>query len=1841
MRAPRVARRPVLPTKAEIAEHFPLHLNFRSWCEHCMAGKSRIAQHVVQPSDRERLGITVHMDYAFMVPEEAEVDMQPTLVIYDDDKKAMWALAVEQKGVTEGIVRYLVGVLDQSGYQGQKVTIKTDQEPSILALKRAVSAERVGETVPIESPARASKSNGMMENSVKLWQEQLRTIKHDVESRFGRKIEVDSVLFSWLVPYVADTLNKYKVGVDGVTAYERITGHKCRHFVLGFGETVGFICETDKGNQHKADSRVGVGVFLGYVWRTTEYLIGTKDGIVRCRTIKRRAEEVSYDGECFEYLKINYDEYILKGARTKQHVSTPAGLGQLPIPTRGRDFVPRRLYVRPSDYTRHGYTQGCRGCTWQQNKLGPRAGHSEACRARLEEEISKIEGDDRLQKVQDRQDHFVASKVAEGDKARVDDPRQNENNEPSAQGDAAPTSTAANIPEQYDIGQDDDMISIGDGDMQDVEIAWEDGPSGSTERRLASPSRKKPAIDTETALEDGPGGGNERRLKTPTRRPPSKRRAATGGMFTHDDEPATKKNIVDEPDDEDIDISALAKTHPGVGVLLPGKDGGQTEDRVLAAPEVGVLLAGVRGGSGSNDTMNDEATKAMKTEDELILSKAILGKSLSEVYSNGRIQLAVNRCSMERLNTQLSSTDVSEIFSPERVAAVCGRFGLTPGESMDIKSGFDFDTAADRKRCWDSVIRDEPTLVIGSPPCTMFSRLQELNKHMYRDSKVWMEKFQLGMEQAKRYVRFCTQIYEHQRKHGRYFLHEHPWLATSWAMPEINKLLNYDDVQRVQTHMCQFGMLSRVGGIGSELGPVLKPTGFLTNCPGIARELARTCPRDHVHVPLVGGRAAGAAIYPEKLCMAICRGLAAQKRDNKTRTITTLPMDKNRLSSLSLLCCEASGGHSTEDVTMGGFCLDNIQVEVDGEGKHTGKFRMSRPAGTTKPAGNWPSHWSDMIHEFDGHDMNAAGEDRTGESILLEQLSALYVQNGIDAASDDVTGAWLDPSLVREGRAVEMKFFSDMGVYEIVPRSEQAETGGKIIGTKWIDVNKGDHDNPRIRCRLVGKEFRTGPDDALYASTPPLEALRVVLSRAATSDDGTTRREIMVNDVSRAYFYAKMTRPLYIEVPAEDPNASRDKLGRLRLCLYGTRDAALNWQQTLSDHLVDNGFVRGVGHPSVFHHATRDIWTLVHGDDYCSAGSGVDLDWLEGVLASKYEIKTQRIGRGKTKDGKLKSSEGQVLNRVVRRTDDGFELEADLRHAELIVEQLGLQDSKIVSTPGVDGPAIGGGAAEQEEVEEEALPPAEATLFRGIAARCNYLQPDRPDIQFAVKECCRLMSRPTARAWEMLKRVGRYLKGRPRVVWRFDWQAPVDVLDVHSDANWAGCRSTRKSSSGGTVAIGSHLIRAYSKTQAVVAKSSGESELYAVVRASSEALGILTLLSDFGLSTMRASVGMDASAAIGIVQRQGISKLRHVEVDVLWIQEQQARRLLPLRKVPGPRNPSDMGTKHIAVALLDQYLEQLSLQVVGGRAAIAQQLHRLGEGDRQPTCATNAYTVSPKQKRNAADRDVDSWASAGNQGCWIRSHRTSRRSLFTPYKVAGGPDRDVRLKRYRVTTGTYVKSGKSFKVTDDWLRASNAHRLLEESWTGTTVFNELPDYIEEAIIPDQVEDGSIRGGVYSLELLHPQEVARRAGHLPPPEHIRLHEDIQRAGYLHHSGHFLREEHWPIPEECQHDTTALRAEDIRHRGRLLHRAGCEPLKRRGVSRSGSFDMAYHPVHLPCTRSRRRADLECGGVVGSAGNISHNRPTGRATQAQWAQTQQAATIRTAAQVRTVKGEHAKLR
>ena len=110
----------------------------------------------------------------------------------------------------------------------------------------------------------------------------------------------------------------------------------------------------------------------------------------------------------------------------------------------------------------------------------------------------------------------------------------------------------------------------------------------------------------------------------------------------------------------------------------------------------------------------------------------------------------------------------------------------------------------------------------------------------------------------------------------------------------------------------------------------MKPIGFLTNSKHIARELSRRCPRDHAHVPLVGGRAAAAAIYPHNLCCAICRGLARQLKEDAGWTIDSPLLDTSKLKSLMSLFMEATTAGMNEahkerhDETCPDNCVPNV-----------------------------------------------------------------------------------------------------------------------------------------------------------------------------------------------------------------------------------------------------------------------------------------------------------------------------------------------------------------------------------------------------------------------------------------------------------------------------------------------------------------------------------------------------------------------------------------------------------------------------------------------------------------------------------------------------------------------------------------------------------------------------------------------------------------------------------------------------------------------------------------------------------------------------------------------------
>ena len=202
------------------------------------------------------------------------------------------------------------------------------------------------------------------------------------------------------------------------------------------------------------------------------------------------------------------------------------------------------------------------------------------------------------------------------------------------------------------------------------------------------------------------------------------------------------------------------------------------------------------------------------------------------------------------------------------------------------------------------------------------------------------------------------------------------------------------------------------------------------------------------------------------------------------------------------------------------------------------------------------------------------------------------------------------------------------------------------------------------------------------------------------------------------------------------------------------------------------------------------------------------------------------------------------------------------------------------------------------------------------------------------------MSSPTENSWNALKRLCRYLAGLPRLVYTYGWQ-DVDVVDVYTDTDWAGCPRTRKSTSGGCVMLGKHTIKTWSATQSSVSLSSGEAEFNGVVRGAGMGLGFQSLMRDLGQDAP-VRVWTDSEAAIGISSRQGLGKLRHLDTHTLWTQHAVRSGRIDLRKVLGEANPADIFTKHsLSRERLKMLTELFDCKFRGGRPDAAPRLREV------------------------------------------------------------------------------------------------------------------------------------------------------------------------------------------------------------------------------------------------------------------------------------------------------------
>ena len=246
----------------------------------------------------------------------------------------------------------------------------------------------------------------------------------------------------------------------------------------------------------------------------------------------------------------------------------------------------------------------------------------------------------------------------------------------------------------------------------------------------------------------------------------------------------------------------------------------------------------------------------------------------------------------------------------------------------------------------------------------------------------------------------------------------------------------------------------------------------------------------------------------------------------------------------------------------------------------------------------------------------------------------------------------------------------------------------------------------------------------------------------------------------------------------------------------------------------------------------------------------------------------------------------------------------DPRHVDVLVKDLGLEHGNSVQTPAAPGAL--------EEEESEPLSQDEHHRYRSLVARCLFLSQDRADITFIVNELCQKMSNPNQQSLARLKRLARYLKRERQCSYM---ERPKTVF---TDSDWAGCKETRKSSSAGVLMLGKHTLKAYTRKQRIIAKSSAEAELYAAALGASDAKGVQSMMFDLGFE-VKPVLAIDAKATEHILHRQGIGKLKHIDVAYLWVQDEIRSQRLQVRRIRSEENVADLGTKPLSRAVIAKH----------------------------------------------------------------------------------------------------------------------------------------------------------------------------------------------------------------------------------------------------------------------------------------------------------------------------------
>ena len=441
----------------------------------------------------------------------------------------------------------------------------------------------------------------------------------------------------------------------------------------------------------------------------------------------------------------------------------------------------------------------------------------------------------------------------------------------------------------------------------------------------------------------------------------------------------------------------------------------------------------------------------------------------------------------------------------------------------------------------------------------------------------------------------------------------------------------------------------------------------------------------------------------------------------------------------------------------------------------------------------------------------------------------------------------------------------------------------------------------RFKVRLNAAQYAGAYEESEDTFSPVArhESMRLVSAIAAVR--GLTAYHL---DVKTAFLYPDIgDRVVYMRVPKGMTDAPPNTVLRLRKCIYGLQISGKRFNEKFNGDLVAMGYKRCVSDPCVY---VRE-WSDEQGEHVSYLVLLVDDLQVVTDVKGEYERAREELTRiYKMSDmGKLEFYAGLKVN----QSEEGISLSQEAYCLD-VLERFNMTDCHPVSNPSSVSAKLS--KADEPTTDEERSKMKDVPYRPAIGALRFLSVCTRPDIEPAVNTVSRFCNNPGPRHWTGVKRILRYLKGTHNYGIRYKrgrsegWE-----LVCYTDADYAGCEDTRRSTTGYVLLYAGAPVCWGAKRQGGVSVSTAEAEYVALSMASNEVKWIRRMLTELGMELSEATpmYGDNAAANLFVTRPTSVKRAKHIDVRYHHVREAHESGVLCVDKVESKENVADLFTK--------------------------------------------------------------------------------------------------------------------------------------------------------------------------------------------------------------------------------------------------------------------------------------------------------------------------------------------